>query len=114
MSLVDDRNEILALLKKNKQRIIEFDPASPPISPTEKPHVMYLTNCFDQLTGDTSLMKIKTNTLECFEIYQSNFKVENLTINEMKNDQDFYTENDHGGKGSISSQDRSPVPINRS
>lgn len=41
----------------------------------EKPHVMYLTNCFDELTGDTSVMKIKTNNLECFELYQSNFKI---------------------------------------
>lgn len=69
LSLLDDKEYIVNLLTKRKKRIIEFDPTNPPISPMEKSHVMYLTHCFDEVTGDTSLMKIKTNSLECFEIY---------------------------------------------
>lgn len=57
-------------------------------------------------------MKIKTNTLECFEIYQSNYKVANLSMNEQKNDQEFNTEFEQiGGKGSTVSYDRSPGSI---
>lgn len=48
LSLVEDKEKITSLLKKKRKRIIEFDPSNPPISPDEKPHVMYMTNCFDE------------------------------------------------------------------
>jgi hypothetical protein len=117
LSLVNDRETIMTLLSKRACRIIEFDSNNRPISPATKPHIMYLTNCFDPISGDTSLMKIKTNTLECFEIYQSSFRIQNLSLNEMKQDQDLYESELHTPQQApmkdlvLESSDSSPIRV---
>ena len=44
---------------------------------------MYFTYCFDEKTGDSSVVKIETTTLKCLEVYQSNFKIVHMSFYEI-------------------------------
>ena len=67
----------------NKQ-IVEFKLDEEPVSPKEYMNIMYCINLVDSLAGETSIMKIDTENLYCQEIYQSKFRIVNLSINEDK------------------------------
>ena len=41
---------------------------------------IYCLHVTDELSGETSLLKIDTNRLVCSEIYQSNFRINNISM----------------------------------
>jgi len=41
---------------------------------------IYCLHVTDELSGETSLLKIDSNSLVCSEIYQSNFRINNISI----------------------------------
>lgn len=41
---------------------------------------IYCLHVTDELSGETSLLKIDTNSLVCSEIYQSNFRINNISM----------------------------------
>ena len=56
-----------------------------PLSPNEAP-TCYVLNTIDHLTGETSVLKLKTDTLSCTEIYKSKFKIINISQYEIQVD----------------------------
>jgi hypothetical protein len=41
---------------------------------------IYCLHVTDELSGETSLLKIDSNSLVCSGIYQSNFRINNISI----------------------------------
>jgi hypothetical protein len=82
LSLKDSfyRKEIKLTLLEKPETFVDFSLKMPPISPKSYVDIMYLTSCFDGKTGDTSVIKIDTVTLNCIEVYQSNFKIVHIAI----------------------------------
>ena len=80
LSLKDDRKEIKKILNEQPDMFVHFSLELPPVSPKSRPEIMFFTNCFDGKTGDTSVVKIDTHSLDCIEIYQSNFKIVHMAI----------------------------------
>jgi len=67
-----DKNQNLMIKQSfdfmNKQ-IVEFKLDNEPVSPKGRMNIMYCLNITDSLAGETSIMKIETNSLHCQEIY---------------------------------------------
>ena len=40
---------------------------------------MYVQNCIDEMTGETSILKIHTDTFICYEIYYSRFRIVHMS-----------------------------------
>jgi hypothetical protein len=81
---VEGKDLILKTLKTRLKEnyVVEFSFITPPISPMES--FMYFLNCYDKLSGDTSVVKLNTETLECDEIYQSRFEIVHIGMQETK------------------------------
>ena len=69
LSLKDKREEIERNLNENPEIFVQFSLKFPPISPRHQKDIMYFTYCFDEKTGDSSVVKIETTTLKCLEVY---------------------------------------------
>ena len=66
--------------KENPKSILEFKIGQEPIMPDYVDDQIYCLHVTDELSGETSLLKIDTNLLVCSEIYQSNFRINNISI----------------------------------
>lgn len=74
---VEGKELILRTLKTRLREnyVVEFSFDCPPISPMDQSNFLYLLNCYDKHSGDTSVVKLNTDSLECDEIYQSRFEI---------------------------------------
>ena len=89
MSLLkeDDRKLIWTKVKNPKEikQIVEFDFDQQPFSPYENIDKIYFIHHLENEDGDiygTSIVKLSSETLKCFEIYQSKYKIEHFSMNE--------------------------------
>ena len=57
-----------------------FDMEMPPIIHPDHPEAMYFSCCVDQINGETSIAKLDTETLQCYEIYQSRFRIIHMAV----------------------------------
>ena len=71
-------------MKSTPHVIVEFSNIRVPITPTFNKSILYTINNFDSQTGETSIIKIDSDTLACNEIYQSKFKLIHMAIYEKK------------------------------
>ena len=89
MSLLkdDERKLIWAKVKNPKEvkQIVEFDFDQQPFSPYENIDKIYFIHHLENEDCDiygTSIVKLSSETLKCFEIYQSKYKIEHFSMNE--------------------------------
>jgi hypothetical protein len=78
-----------AILKTLRTRstekfVVEFTFEKPPLSPQDQSGILYFLNMHDMMSGDTSVVKLNTDTLECDEIYQSRFEIVHMGMQEGK------------------------------
>lgn len=52
------------------------------MTPGENQSMVYCLHTLDQLTGETSVVKINSETLSCYELYQSKFNIVHLALQE--------------------------------
>ena len=62
---------------------------------------MYCMNLINSLAGETSILKLDTDTLLCYEIYQSKFQIVHLSLYEKS--RDLY-QNIHKKRNSVAPQ----------
>ncbi len=63
------------MLKRAPNEVVKFNFDVQPVCLRTCPSFMYISNCVDEVTGETSLIKFNKDTLQCTEIYQSKFKI---------------------------------------
>lgn len=68
--------------KKTEKYVAEFTFDKSPISPKDRSNVLYFLNRHDMQTGETSVVKLNTETLECDEIYSSRFEIVHIGMQE--------------------------------
>lgn len=71
-------------MKTQPNVIVEFSNERAPITPSFNKGVIYTMNKFDCLTGETSIIKLDSETLACHEIYQSKFNLVHMAMFEKK------------------------------
>jgi hypothetical protein len=76
----DDQRIIDLVLKQSPDNLVSFSFDSVPIYQDNKSDIMYVQNCIDQLTGETSILKIYTDCFRCFEVYHSRFRIIHMSI----------------------------------
>lgn len=73
-------------MRTQPNSIVEFSKDKPPITPRLNKNVVYAMNLFDKITGETSIIQIDSETLACYEIYQSKFTLIDMDIHESGTD----------------------------
>ena len=54
-----------------------------PLYPKEMNNIIYLTNCIDELSGETSIIQLNFSNFSCIELYQSKFRIIHLSLLEI-------------------------------
>lgn len=80
----EGKDFILKTLKtrQTEKYVAEFTFEKPPISPIDQSNILYFLNVHDMMSGDTSVVKLNTDTLECDEIYSSRFEIVHMGMQE--------------------------------
>ena len=60
----------------------------------DQSNIMYFLNMHDLMTGDTSIVKLDTDTLECDEIYTSHFEIVHMSMQEDKSEEKITSNSD--------------------
>lgn len=86
MSLLADKDQIIIneTLKKNPEKCVSFSFDVKPLYQENKSDVMYFHYIVDMMTGETSIIKLFTDTFICHEIYQSRFRVVHMNMQQIE------------------------------
>ena len=78
-----DQEYIDDCIKKNPDDCVSFSFDIKPLYQENKSDVIYFHNIVDMMTGETSIIKLFTDTFDCYEIYQSRFRVVHMNLQQI-------------------------------